>query len=109
MANGGGTSPGEPGKPRITQEEKEHLMRLRWLWETGYQIDCIDGAWTARPHSDPGVTLTAEDGGEMWRVIVADNAERRERTGRGGYWIETCSGPPYYVAPQPHFRTRNSG
>lgn len=44
MANGGGTSPGEPDKPRISQEDKEHLMRLRWLWETGYQIDCVDGA-----------------------------------------------------------------
>jgi hypothetical protein len=30
-------------------------------------------------------------------------------TGRGGYWIETCSGPPYFVATPPAPRFRNSG
>jgi hypothetical protein len=117
MANGGGTSPGEPNmtqaqeQPAISTEDREHLMRLRWLWETSYQIDCVGGTWTARRHRDPDVVLTADSGGEMWRVIVADNAQRKAETGGGGYWVERCSGPPYYVAPEapPQPRLRNSG
>jgi hypothetical protein len=104
-----GEAGGAGEKPGISKEDKEHLMRLRWLWETSYKIECVDGAWTARPHYDPSEVLTAANGGEMWRVIVDHNAQRKKKTGRGGYWVETCSGPPYWVAPQPEFRTGNSG
>ena len=34
---------------------------------------------------------------------------RKGGTGRDGYWIERCSGPPYFVATPPVPRFRNSG
>ena len=37
------------------------------------------------------------------------NARRKAATSRGGYWIETASGPPYFVATPPAPRFRNSG
>jgi hypothetical protein len=44
------------------------------------------------------------------RTFKDDNAKRKAETGRGGYWIETASGPPYFVAAPPAPRRfRNSG
>jgi hypothetical protein len=43
------------------------------------------------------------------KALRDDNARRKAATGRGGYWIETASGPPYFVATPPAPRFRNSG
>jgi len=100
---------GEPGRNDLSQEDKEQLIRLRWLWEKGYDIDCDGGTWTARPQADPEVLLTAPTSQALWQAIREDNARRKAETSRSGYWIETCSGPPYFVATPPQPRFRNSG
>jgi hypothetical protein len=100
----------------LGEADREQLMRLRWLWDTGYAIDCDGETWTARPHADPDVTLTEPDSARLWQAIRADNTRRKAAppgtgTSRGGYWVETASGPPYFVAapPPPRERFRNSG
>ena len=30
----------ELGRNDLSQEDREQLIRLRWLWEKGYEIDC---------------------------------------------------------------------
>jgi len=55
------------------------------------------------------VVLTASSSQALWLAIKVDNAKRKAETGRGGYWIETCSGPPYFVATPPRPRSRDSG
>jgi hypothetical protein len=97
------------GRNDLSQEQREQLMRLRWLWEPGYQIDCDGETWTARPHAEAGVLLSEPTSMELWQAIKEDNARRKAETGRGGYWIETCSGPPHFVATPPAPRFRNSG
>ena len=99
----------ELGRNDLSQEDREQLMRLRWLWEKGYDIDCAGGTWTARSQADPGVVLTEPSSQKLWLAIKDDNARRKAETSRGGYWVETCSGPPYFVAAPPAPRFRNSG
>ena len=54
--------------------------------------------------------LTESSSAALWQALRDDNARRKAATGRGGYWIETASGPPYFVAaPPPAPRFRNSG
>ena len=55
------------------------------------------------------MVLTEPSSQKLWLAIKDDNARRKAETGRGGYWIETCSGPPYFVATPPAPRFRNSG
>jgi hypothetical protein len=99
----------ELGRSDLSGEDREQLIRLRWLWEKSYDIDCDGVTWTARPHYDPGRVLSEPSSQKLWLAIKDDNAERKAATGRGGYWIETCSGPPYFVATPPAPRFRNSG
>jgi hypothetical protein len=53
--------------------------------------------------------LTEPSSQKLWLAIKDDNARRKTETGRGGYWAETCSGLPYFVATPPAPRFRNSG
>ena len=99
----------ELGRNDLSQQDKEQLIRLRWLWEKSYEIDCDGGIWTARRQDDPDVVLAGASSQALWLAIKDDNARRKAQTGRGGYWIETCSGPPYFVATPPAPRFRNSG
>ena len=99
----------ELGRNDLSGEDKEQLIRLRWLWEKSYEITCDGGTWTARRLADPDVVLTEPSSQKLWQAIKDDNARRKAETGRGGYWIETCSGPPYFVATPPAPRFRNSG
>ena len=99
----------ELGRNDLSQEDKEQLIRLRWRWEKSYEIDCDGGTWTARRQDDPDVVLAASSSQALWLAIKDDSANRKAQTGRGGYWIETCSGPPYFVATPPAPRFRNSG
>lgn len=93
----------------LSSEDREQLIRLRWLWEKSYEITCDGGTWTARRLADPDVALTEPSSQKLWQAIKDDNARRKAETGRGGYWIETCSGPLYFVATPPAPRFRNSG
>jgi hypothetical protein len=99
----------ELGRNDLSQEDREQLIRLRWLWEKSYEIDCDGAAWTAKRLDAPEVVLTEPSSRKLWLAIKDDNAKRKAETGRGGYWIETCSGPPYFVATPPAPRFRNSG
>jgi hypothetical protein len=102
-----GATAGDPH--RLTAEQREQLIRLRWLWEKGYDISTDGDTWTARPHAEPDVLLTESSSAALWQALRDDNARRKGATGRGGYWIETASGPPYFVATPPAPRFRNSG
>ena len=93
----------------LSQDDREQLMRLRWLWEKSYDIGTDGETWTATRHDDPDVVLTESSSHALWLAIKDDNAKRKAGTGRGGYWIETCSGPPYFVATPSRPRFRNSG
>jgi hypothetical protein len=93
----------------LSQEDREQLIRLRWLWEKSYEIDCDGETWTAGRYDDPDAVLTEPSSQQLWLALKDDNARRKGETGRGGYWIETCSGPPYFVATPPAPRFRNSG
>jgi hypothetical protein len=94
----------------LSSEDREQLIRLRWLWEKSYEISCDGGTWTARPRKDPETALTEESSAALWQAIREDNDRRRSGASRAGYWVETCSGPPYFVAtPPPPSRFRNSG
>jgi len=55
------------------------------------------------------MALTEPSSQKLWLAIKEDNARRRAQASRDGYWIETCSGPPYFVATPPAERFRNSG
>ena len=99
----------ELGRSDLSQEDREQLIRLRWLWEKSYEIDCDGATWTAKRLDAPEVVLTEPSSRKLWLAIKDDNAKRKAETGRGGYWIETCSGPPYFVATPPAPRFRNSG
>lgn len=100
----------QAGDPhRLTAEQREQLIRLRWLWEKGYDISTDGETWTAKRLDDPEVVLTEPSSQKLWLALKDDNARRKAQTGRGGYWIETCSGPPYFVATPPAPRFRNSG
>ena len=90
-------------------EDREQLIRLRWLWEKSYEIDCDGATWTAKRLDAPEAVLTEPSSQALWLAIKDDNAKRKAETGRGGYWIETCSGPPYFVATPPAPRFRNPG
>jgi hypothetical protein len=99
----------ELGRNDLSQEDREQLIRLRWLWEKSYEIDCDGETWTAGRYDDPDAVLTEPSSQQLWLALKDDNARRKGETGRGGYWIETCSGPPYFVATPPAPRFRNSG
>ena len=99
----------ELGRSDLSQEDRKQLIRLRWLWEKSYEIDCDGATWTAKRLDAPEVVLTEPSSRKLWLAIKDDNAKRKAETGRGGYWIETCSGPPYFVATPPAPRFRNSG
>ena len=99
----------ELGRNDLSQEDREQLIRLRWLWEKSYEIDCGGETWTARRLDAPDVVLTEPTSQALWLALKDDNAKRKAETGRGGYWIETCSGPPYFVATPPRPRSRDSG
>ena len=99
----------ELGRNDLSQEDKEQLIRLRWLWEKSYDISTDGGTWTARRLDGPDVVLTESSSQKLWLALKDDSARRTARAGRGGYWIETCSGPPYFVATPPAPRFRNSG
>jgi hypothetical protein len=93
----------------LGEADREQLIRLRWLWEKSYDISTDGETWTARRQDDAEVVLTESSSQALWLAIKADNARRKAATGRGGYWVETCSGPPYFVATPPRPRFRNSG
>ena len=93
----------------LSGEDREQLMRLRWLWEKSYDISTDGETWTATRHADPDVVLSEPSSQKLWLAIKDDNAQRKAETGRSGYWVETCSGPPYWVATPPAPRFRNSG
>jgi hypothetical protein len=93
----------------LSREQMQQLIQLRWLWK-GYTVNCDGATWTAFRDTDPDALLTADDHRELWRMIKVDNGIRVESGSRSGYWVETCSGPPYYVKPgSVPFRGRNSG
>jgi len=83
------------------QRGREQLIRLRWLWEKSYDISTDGEPGTPRGTADPDVVLSEPSSQKLWLAIKDDNAQRKAETGRGGYWVETCSGPPYFVAPRP--------
>ena len=99
----------ELGRNDLSSGDKEQLIRLRWLWEKSYDISTDGETWTARSQAEPDVVLTESSSAALWQALRDDNARRKAATGRGGYWIETCSGPPYFVATPPAERFRNSG
>ena len=93
----------------LTAEQREQLIRLRWLWEKGYQIDCDGEIWTARPRYDLERVITGEAPQELWQALREDNERRSVESGRSGYWVETASGPPYKVDTSRHIRHGCSG
>ena len=99
----------ELGRNDLSQEDREQLIRLRWLWEKSYEIDCVGETWTAKRLDAQDLVLTEPSSQKLWLAIKDDNARRKAETGRGGYWIETCSGPTYFVATPPAPRFRNPG
>ena len=99
------------GKVWMKGEESGHTQRIVEAF-----IDCDGDTWTARPHADGEALLSEPTSMALWQAIKEDNARRKAarlqaETGQDGYWIERCSGPPYFVAknPETRGRFRNSG
>ena len=99
------------GRSDLSQEDREHLIRLRWLWEKQYAINTDGTSWTAQHITSPETVITCPSSQELWRAIRADNDARYVRNaGRDGYRVETASGPPYKVTyPATPMRDGNSG
>ena len=60
----------------LTHEEQMDLCGLRWHWDTAYSIGLDDGIWTAVPHLDPAVLITADTADELRAMIRADYTQR---------------------------------
>jgi hypothetical protein len=56
-------------------------------------LNCDGGRWTAIPLGTETV-ITAGSKDELNRLLMTD---AQTRVDRAGYWIETASGPPYFV------------
>jgi hypothetical protein len=93
----------------LTAEQREQLIRLRWLWEKGYLIDSDGESRTARPRYDVERVITCDTPQELWQAIREDNERRLVESGRSGYWVETASGPPSRVDTSQHIRHGCSG
>jgi hypothetical protein len=53
--------------------------------------------WVARRRAEPG-TVLARPTSESLRLAIREDCCK---AADGGYWVETMSGPPFYVAPWP--------
>jgi hypothetical protein len=97
------------GKPALTREQREQLIRLRRLWP-GYKIDFGGGTWSASPSIAPDEVITAETHQALQGKIKTDN-DLRDWPKRTGYWVERMSGPPYWVdtSDRPGSGFRQSG
>lgn len=83
------------GRPALTRQQREQLIRLRSLWP-GYQIDCDGRTWSASPSIAPDETVSAGTHRDLEAKIKTDNG-LRDWPKRTGYWVERMSGPPYWV------------
>jgi hypothetical protein len=100
----------EIGRNDLSQEDREQLIRLRWLWEKTYAINTDGASWTAQHISSPETVISCASPQELWRAIRADNDARKARNaGCDGYWVETASGPPFKVDTSPRIRHGCSG
>ncbi len=101
----------ELGRNELSQEDREQLIRLRWLWEKQYAINTDGTSWTAQHLAAPEALITCSSPQDLWRAIGADNEARKARDADcDGYWVETASGPPYKVTrPARRVRHGNSG
>src|ERR1044071_10190123 len=93
----------------LSSEDKEQLIRLRWLWEKSYEISTDGETWTARRLAGPELVLTEPSSHRLWLAIKDDNARRKAETGRGGDWIETSRGPADFLAAPPPPPVQQSG
>ena len=60
------------GQPALTREQREQLIRLRWLWP-GYKIDCDGRTWSASPSIALDEVITADTHQALWGKIKTDN------------------------------------
>jgi hypothetical protein len=97
------------GQPALTREQREQLIRLRWLWP-GYKIDCDGRTWSACPSIALDEVITAGTHQALWGKIKTDNG-LRDWPKRTGYWVERMSGPPFWVdtSDRPGSGFRQSG
>jgi hypothetical protein len=97
------------GQPALTREQREELVRLRWLWP-GYKIDCDGRTWSACPSIALDEVITAGTHQALWGKIKTDNG-LRDWPKRTGYWVERMSGPPFWVdtSDRPGSGFRQSG
>jgi hypothetical protein len=62
-----------------------------------YDISTDGMEWVARRRAEPGTLLTPPTSDSLRLAIREDCCKASD----GGYWIESASGPPFYVAPLP--------
>jgi hypothetical protein len=78
-------------------DREQELAQLKRLWEMHYEMSTDGVDWVAKRRSGPGTVLTRPTSDSLRMAIRHDCC----KADSGGYWIETMSGPPYYVAPLP--------
>jgi hypothetical protein len=80
-------------RPVLRDEQRLDLNYLKLTWARFYALNCDGGRWTAIPLGTETV-ITAGSKDELNRLLMTD---AQTRVDRAGYWIETASGPPYFV------------
>jgi hypothetical protein len=87
-------------RPVLTHEQVLDLNYLKLTWAKFYEITCDGGRWTAVPLGTQ-TALTADSKDGLHKILRVD---AYTRVTRNGHWVETASGPPYFVEtphPQP--------
>jgi hypothetical protein len=80
-------------EPVLRDEQKLALNYLKLTWARFYALNCDGVRWTAIPLGTETV-ITAGSKDELHELLMVD---ARTRVTRAGYWIETASGPPFFV------------
>lgn len=63
----------------ISRDEKLDLTGISWHWESAYRVALNDGIWSAIPHTDPSVILTADTADELRTLIRTDYTQRNAK------------------------------
>jgi hypothetical protein len=92
-------------RPVLRDEQKLALNYLKLTWARFYALNCDGVRWTAIPLGTETV-ISAGSKDELHKLLMAD---AHTRINRAGHWIETASGPPYFVdTSDPRRRTMRS-
>jgi hypothetical protein len=62
----------------MNPDDTRALVDLSFHWDSAYSIAFSGDVWSARPHAEPTVLLTAASAGELRALMRADYLGRKE-------------------------------